>query len=322
MFRTRTRTVLASALGAVALLSAAACAPQHTDSDSDGASASASATGAGSAPAPAGDASSAAATASGASGAPLTCAKDNPALYKQGQLTVATDSPAYAPWFADNKPANGKGFESAVAYAVAAKLGFSQSQVKWVVEPFDNSYAPGKKNFDFDVNEISITPQRAKAVDFSSGYYTADQGVLVLDKSGFAHATTLSQLKNAKIGVQVATTSYQAVLDQIKPTKQPSVYNTTNDEVNALKNGQIDAIVTDMPTVFYLSSAELDNAKILGAFGYSGGTPEQFGLLLAKGSGLTSCVSQAVDALKADGSLAKIQQQWLSASADVPQLKP
>ena len=292
----RARIALAASVGAALVLTASACAPQPSSTANASGSASAGA-------------------------AASACSTTGPNLYKSGQLTVATDSPAYAPWFDNNDPADGKGFESAVAYAVAAKLGFAKSQVKWVVEPFDNSYAPGAKNFDFDINEISVTPQRAQAVDFSTGYYTADQGVLVLNNSKYAKATSLAELKGARIGVQVATTSYQAVEDEIKPSRTPSVYNTTNDEVNALQNGQIDAIVTDMPTVFYLASAELSQGKILGEFNYDSGTPEQFGLLLKKGSGLTSCVDQAIAGLKSDGTLAKITDQWLSASADVPHLK-
>ncbi|MCX4751551.1 ABC transporter substrate-binding protein [Kitasatospora sp. NBC_01287] len=287
----RIRTALTAALGATVVLTAAACAPQPQ----------------------------AASTAAGSAGP--TCTTTSPGLHTSGQLTVATDSPAYSPWFDSNNPADGKGFESAVAYAVAAKLGFGQSQVKWVVEPFDNSYAPGAKNFDFDINEISATPERAKAVDFSTSYYTAKQGILTLADSKYAGATSLGALKDARIGVQVATTSLQAVQDDLKPSHQPGVFNTTSDEVNALKNGQIDAIVTDMPTVFYLAGAELDNGKILGQFDYDGGTPEQFGLLLQKDSGYTSCVNQALAAVKADGTLDKITTQWLSASANVPELK-
>ncbi|MFF3014894.1 ABC transporter substrate-binding protein [Streptomyces sp. NPDC057939] len=287
----RTRIALSASAVAVAL-TIAACAPQPES--------------------PAG--------ATGSAGPDCTTA--SPGLHKSGQLTVATDSPAYAPWFDSNTPANGKGFESAVAYAVAGRLGFGREQVKWVVEPFAHSYAPGAKNFDFDINQISITPQRAQAVDFSTSYYTADQAVLTLDNSPFAKATSLTALKEARIGVQVATTSYQAVLDQLKPSRGPSVFNTTNDELNALKNGQIDAIVTDLPTVFYLAGAELNNAKIVGQFGYAGGTPEEFGLLLPKGSKYTTCVNQALNALKADGTIAKLTEQWLSASANVPELKP
>ncbi|MFF3213021.1 ABC transporter substrate-binding protein [Streptomyces sp. NPDC002886] len=291
MSRTRTRIAITASAVAV-VLTAAACAPQPVS--------------------PAG--------AAGSSGP--NCTTGSSSLHKSGQLTVATDSPAYAPWFDSNTPSNGKGFESAVAYAVAGKLGFGRDQVKWVVEPFAHSYAPGPKNFDFDINQISITPQRAQAVDFSTSYYTADQAILTLDNSAFAKATSLGELKDAKIGVQVATTSYQAVLDQLKPSRTPSVFNTTNDEVNALKNGQIDAIVTDLPTVFFLAGSELDNAKIVGQFGYAGGTPEEFGLLLPKGSGYTACVNEALGALKADGTLAKLTAEWLSASANVPELKP
>jgi polar amino acid transport system substrate-binding protein len=264
--------------------------------------------------------SDATSTTAGGSAA-ASCATGSLALYKKGQLTVATDSPAYSPWFQNNDPSNGEGFESAVAYAVAQELGFSKSQVKWVVESFDDSYAPGDKNFDFDINEISITAQRAKAVDFSTGYYDANQGVLTLASSKYANATSLAQLKGAKIGVQVSTTSYEAVQNEIKPSSSVSVYNTTADEVNALTDHQVDAIVTDMPTVFYLASAELNNGKIVGQFSYDGGSsPEEFGLLLQKNSGLTSCVNQAIAKLKANGELASITKKWLADAADAPEL--
>ncbi|MFF9853048.1 ABC transporter substrate-binding protein [Streptomyces litmocidini] len=289
----RTRMALSSSAAAVVVLAAAACAPQPQATPK----------------------------ASGSAGSAAACTTDSPSLHKPGQLTIATDSPAYEPWFDSNTPSNGKGFESAVAYAVAGKLGFEKDQVKWVVEPFSHSYAPGAKAFDFDINQISITPQRAKAVDFSTSYYTANQAILTLGGSKFANATSLSAFKDAKMGVQVATTSYQAVLERLKPTQKPSVFNTTKDEVTALTNGQIDAIVTDLPTVFYLAGAEVDNGKIVGQFDYAGGTPENFGLLLPKNSGYTSCVNQALHALETDGTLAKLTSTWLSASADVPELK-
>jgi polar amino acid transport system substrate-binding protein len=267
--------------------------------------------------------STATATSSTASGsASASCAASSLSLYKSGQLTVATDSPAYSPWFDNNDPGNGKGFESAVAYAVADRLGFAKSQVKWVVEPFNSSYAPGAKNFDFDINEISVTADRAKVVDFSTGYYTANQGIVVLDSSKFAGAASLAQLKDAKIGVQVATTSYDAVNNLIKPIKQPSVFNGTDDAAHALKNKQVDAIIADLPTAFYLAGAEIDDSKVLGQFDYTGSTAdqEQFGLLLKKGSALTSCVNQAIAALKSSGELQKITDQWLSQSANAPKL--
>jgi polar amino acid transport system substrate-binding protein len=292
--RSRLRALAALGAAAAVTLAASACAPK---SDST------------------------ASSAGGSASASASCSAASLAVYKKGQLTVATDSPAYSPWFQNNQPSNGEGFESAVAYAVAQQLGFSKSQVKWVVESFDDSYAPGAKNFDFDINEISITPQRAKAVDFSTGYYAAAQGVLTLSSSKYAKATSLAALKGAKIGVQVSTTSYQAVQNEIKPGASVSVYNTTDDEVNALKDGQVDAIVTDMPTVFYLASAELDNGKIVGQFSYNGGgSPEEFGLLLRKSSGLTGCVNQAIAKLTSNGQLASITKKWLSDAADAPEL--
>ena len=290
--RSRGRALALLATAAAVALTASACAPK-SDTTSTTASGSASA----------------------------SCSTASLALYKKGQLTVATDSPAYSPWFSNNDPSNGEGFESAVAYAVAQELGFSKSQVKWVVESFDDSYAPGSKNFDFDINEISITSTRAKAVDFSTGYYDANQGVLTLASSKYAGITSLAQLKGAKIGVQVSTTSYEAVENEIKPTSSVSVYNTTDDEVNALTDHQVDAIVTDMPTVFYLASSELSNGKIVGQFSYDGGSsPEEFGLLLQKNSGLTGCVDQAIAKLKSSGELASITKKWLSDEADAPEL--
>jgi polar amino acid transport system substrate-binding protein len=241
-------------------------------------------------------------------------------LVTKGTLTVATDTPAYAPWFDDNKPADGKGFESAVAYAIADKLGFTQSQVKWVTEPFDNSYAPGPKNFDFDLNQISITDERKKAVDFSSGYYTVTQGVITLKTSKYAGATSLADLKPAKIGVQIGTTSQQAVQGKIAPSQQVAVFNTTDDEVNALKNGQIDALVTDLPTVFYLTGSSIDNGKVVGQFDYTDSGTEQFGALFAKGNPLVACVDKAIDQLKSSGELASLTAQWLSTSAAAPKL--
>jgi polar amino acid transport system substrate-binding protein len=241
-------------------------------------------------------------------------------LVTKGTLTVATDTPAYAPWFDDNKPADGKGFESAVAYAIADKLGFTQSQVKWVTEPFDNSYAPGPKNFDFDLNQISITDERKKAVDFSSGYYTVTQGVITLKTSKYAGATSLAALKPAKIGVQIGTTSQQAVQGKIAPSQQVAVFNTTDDEVNALKNGQIDALVTDLPTVFYLTGSSIDNGKVVGQFDYTDSGTEQFGALFAKGNPLVACVDKAIDQLKSSGELASLTAQWLSTSAAAPKL--
>src|SRR3954447_18140280 len=247
------------------------------------------------------------------------CSAANLKTHSSGVLTVATDSPAYEPWFVDNKPANGKGYESAVAFAVGKKLGYPADKVKWVVAPFNSVIAPTPKNFDFDVNQVSITPERAKAVDFSSGYYDVAQAVVTLKSNKYAKATTIGGLKGAKLGAQKGTTSLAAITDVIKPGPTPAEYPKNDLAVQALKNGQIDGLVVDLPTGLYITAAELDNAKIVGQLPVTG-QPEQFGLVLDKGSSLTSCVAKAVDALRADGTLAALQKQWLTTTAGAPEL--
>ncbi len=246
------------------------------------------------------------------------CSKASLSLYAPGKLTVGTDKPAYPPYFEDNDPRNGKGFESALAYAVAAKLGFAQADVAWTIVPFNSSYAPGQKKFDFDINQISITPQRAKRVDFSDPYFTAPQAVVATKGSPAAGATSLAALAGAKLGVQVGTTSLDAVSASIKPTSQPQVFNDSNDTVRALKGKRVDAIVVDLPTAFYLTAAQVPNAKIVGQFAAPGG--DSWGLLLAKGSKLTACVNQALSALRSDGTLQKLQSQWMGGDA-APELR-
>jgi polar amino acid transport system substrate-binding protein len=296
----RLSTVLLPALAAVLI---AAC----------GSSSSSSSSASSSAPAATGSATSAATS----SAAATTCSKSTLALHSPGVLTVATDSPAYPPYFEDNKPSNGKGFESAVAYAIASKLGFSNSEVKWVTEPFDSSYAPGPKSFDFDINEISITKPREKAVDFSAPYYTNPQGIIVSSDSKYAHVTSLAALQDAKIGVQIGTTSLDAVNQVIKPTSQPDVFNTSNDVVAAFKIHRVDAIVVDLATAFELTS-EIKHSTIAGQFTAPGG--DNWGVLLTKGSKLTPCVSQAVNALQSDGTLAALNKRWIASAANVPEL--
>ncbi|HEX2905077.1 MAG TPA: ABC transporter substrate-binding protein [Jatrophihabitans sp.] len=263
--------------------------------------------------------SSGAAPASGASAGEAQCSKANLALKSPGVFTVATDNPAYAPWFSDNKPSNGKGFESAVAYAVAGKLGFASNEVKWVTASFNSVIAPTPKNFDVDINEVSITDQRKQAVDFSTGYYDVAQAVVTYQGSKIAKATSLSQLAGAKLGAQVGTTSYSTITDVIKPSTKPAVFDTNDLAVQALKNHSIDGLVVDLPTGFYLTSAELDNGVIVGQIPPTG-SPEQFGFVLDKGSKLTGCVSQAVDALRADGTLTKLKEQWLTTAGNAPDL--
>jgi polar amino acid transport system substrate-binding protein len=236
----------------------------------------------------------------------------------EGVLTVATDKPAYPPYFEDDDPTNGEGFESAVAYAIGKQLGYPAAKVKWTVEPFNSSYAPGPKDFDFDVNQISITPVREKAVDFSAPYYTANQAVVALKGSEAADAKSLADLKDTKMGVQISTTSLEAAEEQIEPSSRPEVFNNSNDVVTALKNEQIEAIVVDLPTALYLTAVQVPTATVVGQFSAPGG--DQWGALLEKGSSLTGCVSRAVEGLKQSGELAKITQRWMSQAAGAPEL--
>jgi polar amino acid transport system substrate-binding protein len=247
-----------------------------------------------------------------------TCGKKNLELVKSGQLTVGTDKPAFPPYFVDNDPTNGKGFESAVAYAVADKLGFSKSEVKWTVVPFNSSYAPGPKKFDFDINQISITPARRKAVDFSDPYYTAPQAV-VTGKGSSLKPRSLSDLKDATIGVQIGTTSLDAVKSLIMPSKDPKVFNDSNDVVTALKQNQVDAIVVDLPTAFYLTAAQVPGSKIAGQF--DTGEGDSWGLLLQKGSSLAPCIDKVIGDLTESGVLNKLADRWMGAAAGAPELK-
>jgi polar amino acid transport system substrate-binding protein len=254
-----------------------------------------------------------------ASTASASCSPSKLALHTSGVLTVGTDAPAYPPYFESNKPANGKGFESAVAYAVAKQLGFGPKKVKWIVEPFNSSYAPGPKSFDFDINEISITPQRAKEVSFSTPYYTNPQAIIVAKGSPLAHAKSLAAFKNANIGVQVGTTSLSATQQVIKPSKQVQIFDTSNDVISAFKIHRVDAIIVDYATALYLASSEIKNSTIAGQFIAPGG--DNWGLLMGRGSKLTPCVNKALAKLKSNGTLKNLTTRWMSSKVAVPVLK-
>jgi polar amino acid transport system substrate-binding protein len=267
---------------------------------------------------------------SSSSGGSSSCDNGKLALVKKGQLTIGTDNPAFPPWFGGSPkngsswkvsdPYSGQGFESAVAYAVAKQLGFAKGDVKWVVVPFEQSFKPGSKNFDFDVNQISYTPQRAGSVDFSNSYYNVNQALVGLKGTPIASAKSVGDVQRYKLGAQIGTTSYAYIKSNIKPSKQPSVYNTSNDVNSALKAHQIDGIVVDLPTAFYITAVQIPNSTIVGQFP-TVGTPEHFGAVLAKGSKLTSCMNKALASLKSDGTLQKIQTEWLSSKANAPVLK-
>lgn len=247
-----------------------------------------------------------------------SCSADSLQTLTTGKLTIATGEPAYYPWVIDDKPESGEGFEAAVAYAVAEKLGFAKEDVTWVRTTFDGAITPGAKTFDFNLQQFSITDERKAAVDFSSPYYSAPQAIVSFAGSAIEGKTTIADLKGAKLGAAVGTTSLDAIKNQIGV--EPQVFNDNAAAVLALQNGQIDGLVVDLPTAFYLSGVEVENGLIVGQLP-STGDGDNFGLLLAKDSPITSCVSQAVDALRADGTLDTIAAKWLGTDAGAPVLK-
>ena len=261
-------------------------------------------------------------SASGGAASSGSCTPDGLDTLEAGTLTVATSEPAYEPWVVEDDPASGEGYESAVAYAVAEQLGYAQDDVAWVRADFNAAIQPGPKTFDVDVNQFSISPERAEAVDFSTSYYDVTQAVVTTASSPAASAASLADLGGLRLGAQVGTTSLTAITDTIDPDTQPSVYNSNDDAVLALQNGQVDALVVDLPTAFYMAAAQLDDGTVVGQLpSGAGGQGESFGMVMEKGSPLTGCVSEAVDALRADGTLADLQERWLSDVAEAPVLQ-
>jgi polar amino acid transport system substrate-binding protein len=256
------------------------------------------------------------------------CAKDNLHLVGPGRLTVGTDNPAYPPWFGGtpkkpwkvSDPRSGEGFESAVAYAVGKQLGFSHDEVHWVVVPFEQSFRPGSKTFDFDINQISYTTKRDQQVDFSHSYYNVNQALVATKGAPITKVKNQTDIKKYKLGVQIGTTSYDYVVHNIQPDQDPSVYNNSQDVTAALKAGQIDGIVVDLPTAFFITgSGEVPNSVVVGQFPPAG-TPEHFGMVFEAGNPLVACVNHALAKLKSDGTLQKIQTKWLSSAVDAPVL--
>ena len=276
-----------------------------------------------------------AATASGRSTAPAVaagipgCAKDTLGLLDSATLTVGADNPAFPPWFGGDEktkpwkvsdPYSGKGYEAAVAYAVAKQLGFSKAQVKWTVVPFNNSFRPGKKSFDFYITQVSYKPARAKAVDFSKGYYFVNQSLVARKGKPVASVRSVDGFKKYKLGAQVGTTSYDYIVNVIKPNSKPLVYDTNDAAVQALKNGQIDGLVVDLPTAFYVTAVQVSDGKVVGQF-EAKGSKERFGLVLPKGSKLTACANKALDRLWANGTIKNLQRIWLAKATGAPVLK-
>ena len=265
-------------------------------------------------------------------GAGGDCAKESLELIEAGKLTIGTDNPAFPPWFEGgtpegsdweiNDPSTGEGFESAVAYAVAEELGFAEDEVQWVVVPFNNSFRPGDKTFDFDINQISVTEERDRAVDFSDSYYDVNQALVGLADTPITEVTGAADLAEYQLGAQVGTTSLQFIQDTIQPSQEPRVYDTSNDVVAALNGKQIDGIVVDLPTAFFLvGSGEVKNGAVVGQFPSADGEQEHFGMLFEEGNPLRDCVNEALATLKDDGTLDEIQQQWLSEKTSAPVLE-
>jgi len=239
----------------------------------------------------------------------------------EGKLTIGTGEPAYYPWVIDDKPESGEGFEAAVAYAVADELGFAKDDVVWVRSTFDQAIAPGAKDFDFNLQQFSITDDRKQNVDFSSPYYETTQVVITTETSPAAGAKSIADLKDFLVGAQTGTTSFDAVEQQIKPTAGAQAFNSNDDAKLALQSGTVDAIVVDLPTAFYLTGVELTGGLIIGQLPQETGTGDQFGLVLPKDSPLTAEVTKAVDALRDSGKLKEIADQWLADAGDAPVLK-
>jgi polar amino acid transport system substrate-binding protein len=256
------------------------------------------------------------------------CAPGSLNLIEDGVLTIGTDNPAFGPWYGGGEktkpwkvsdPYSGKGYESAVAYAVARQLGFPKSAVKWTVVPFSNAYRPGNKPFDFDINQVSFSPARAKAVDFSKSYYFVNQAVVGRKGKPIAKVRSIAGLRSYKLGAQLGTTSYSYIVDHIRPSSSPLVYDTNDAAVQALKNGQIDGIVVDLPTAFYVTAVQVPDGVIVGKLP-TFGSKERFGMVFQKGNSLRRCVDKALDRLWRNGTIKKLQGLYL-ARAGAPDLK-
>jgi polar amino acid transport system substrate-binding protein len=238
-----------------------------------------------------------------------------------GKLTIATGEPAYYPYVIEDAPESGEGFEAAVAYAIADELGFAAEDVVWVRTGFDEAIAPGPKSFDFNIQQYTITPEREESVDFSSPYYAADQAVITIEGSAAADATSIADLQGLLIGAATGTTSLLAVEQVIQPTAGAQVFNSNDDAKLALESGQVDAIVVDVPTAFYITGVELEGGVIVGSLPEIEGATDEWGVLLAKDSPLTDEVTAAVDALRDDGTLDALVAEWLGADQGVPELQ-
>jgi len=258
-----------------------------------------------------------------------SCAKRNLDLVEDGRLSLATDNPAFPPWWGGGEtrrpwkisnPYSGRGYESAVAYAVARQLGFTRRQVDWRAVPFAQSYRPGNKPFDFYMAQVSFTPARERAVDFSNAYYYVNQALVGREGTAIASADTRAELRPYRLGAQLGTTSYQYIVDHIRPSSRPLAYDTNDLAVQALRNGQIDGIVVDLPTAFFVTAVQVEDGVIVGQFP-NRGARERFGMVFETGSSLKRCVNWALHRLWANGSMNRLKTRWLSRVAGAPLIR-
>jgi len=280
---------------------------------------------------------SAAASASGApssSAAADACAPDSLATKTAGRLTIGTDNPAFPPYWdppAEGEtatdpwelgdPTNKDGFEGAVAWAVAGELGFGDDSVDFIPLPFDNSFAPGEKDFDFYLAQVSFSEERAQAVDLSDGYFFSNQALVANADTPITEAASIADLAEYRLGVQVGTTSLAYIEEQIQPTTEASVYNSNDAAIAALNAEQVDGIVVDLPTAFFITAVQMENGTIVGQFPPAGDEQEYFSLVLEQDSPLTDCVNEAIASLQESGELEAITQEWMSDNAGAPVLE-
>jgi polar amino acid transport system substrate-binding protein len=258
-----------------------------------------------------------------------SCAKANLNLIRDGRLTLGTDNPAFPPWWGGGEtrkpwkisnPYSGTGYESAVAYAVARQLGFSKGQVDWRAVPFAQSYRPGDKPFDFYMAQVSFTPERERAVDFSNAYYYVNQALVGRAGTAIASANTRAELRRYTLGAQLGTTSYRYIVDHIRPDSRPLAYDTNDLAVQALINGQIDGIVVDLPTAFFVTAVQVEDGVIVGQFP-NRGSRERFGMVFEQGNSLKRCVNRALNRLWSNGTMSAIKTRWLSRVAGAPVIR-
>jgi len=253
----------------------------------------------------------------GAGGDTGSCAVEDLALVTEGTLTVATGEPAFPPWVGTtagenfDEPESGTGFESALVYALAEELGFSDDDVEWVRTGFDEAIAPGEKSYDFNLQQYSITEERDEVVDFSDPYYVTKQALVAFPDSSVADATSLADLKDATLGAQIGTTSLDFIEEVIEPDTRASVYDSNVDAKSALEASQIDGIVLDLPTAYFVTAVEIEGSVIVAEFEAEASEPDEFGLLFAEGSPLLPCVNEALATLRDNGTLAALEDEWL-----------